>query len=77
MDIVRITVNNKNQVLVTSPQTKKNDERSASRKVESGWAVLDNNGVNVLMAALMSFGGIAVAGWMWSVPLQSTLKYWL
>ncbi|GIC85686.1 DUF92 domain-containing protein [Aspergillus udagawae] len=36
-----------------------------SRRVESGWDVLDNNAVNVLMAFMMSVGGMLVACWAW------------
>ena len=42
-----------------------------SRRVESGLGFLDNNAVNVLMALLMSIGGMAVAGYVWHVPLRS------
>ncbi|EAW14422.1 DUF92 domain-containing protein [Aspergillus clavatus NRRL 1] len=38
-----------------------------SRRVESGWDILDNNAVNLLMAALMSVGGMGVACWAWEV----------
>lgn len=34
-----------------------------SRRVESGRDWLDNNGVNVLMALLMSVGGMGIAQW--------------
>ncbi|KAL2003229.1 hypothetical protein VTN02DRAFT_4636 [Thermoascus thermophilus] len=40
-----------------------------SRRVESGLDLLDNNAVNLLMAALMSVGGMAVASYVWGVPL--------
>lgn len=43
----------------------------ASRKVESGMGVLDNNAVNFLMAFLMSIGGILLASYVWAVPLES------
>ena len=41
----------------------------ASRKVESGRDLLDNNAVNVLMAAIMSLGGMIVVGLYWDLPL--------
>lgn len=41
-----------------------------SRKIESGYDILDNNAVNVLMAALMSVGAMAFAGYCWNVPLN-------
>jgi hypothetical protein len=44
-----------------------------SRKVESGLGVLDNNAVNLLMAFSMSIGGMIVAGYVWKVPIQSTI----
>lgn len=42
-----------------------------SRRVESGFDLLDNNDVNVLMAAIMSIGGMAVASYVWDVPLSA------
>ena len=42
-----------------------------SRKVVSGLGVLDNNAVNVLMAAVMSVGGMVVMAFVWGVPLGS------
>lgn len=48
----------------------KNDAQ-ASRRVESGLGLLDNNGVNFLMAFLMSLGGMLLAGYVWKVPLSS------
>lgn len=38
-----------------------------SRAVESGMGVLDNNQVNLLMAAIMSTGAMAIASWYWGV----------
>ena len=52
-----------------TPPDKRSDE--PSRRVESGLGLLDNNAVNVLMALLMSTGGMAVAGYVWHAPLQS------
>lgn len=49
-------------------------ERSASRTIESGLGVLDNNSVNFLMALVMSVGGMMVASWFWGLPMQSILK---
>ncbi|KAL2011144.1 hypothetical protein VTN00DRAFT_3862 [Thermoascus crustaceus] len=45
-----------------------------SRRVESGIDLLDNNAVNVLMAAIMSVGGMAVASYVWGVPLGGLLE---
>ncbi|OKL57441.1 hypothetical protein UA08_07167 [Talaromyces atroroseus] len=41
-----------------------------SRKVETGFDILDNNAVNVLMAAIMSVGAMVLAGYYWNIPLQ-------
>lgn len=46
-----------------------------SRVVESGWNLLDNNDVNVLMALTMSVGAMAVAGYVWDLPMSSVLPY--
>ena len=53
--------------------TDKDLKGKPSRRVEVGLNLLDNNGVNFLMAALMSGGGIAFAGWIWGIPLSSIL----
>lgn len=65
----------KPKVLVSSSQTppnKKNDE--PSRRIESGIGLLDNNAVNLLMAFLMSVGGMLIAAYVWHVPLRSVLS---
>ena len=49
------------------------DGQHSSRKVVVGRDVLDNNGVNLLMAALVSVGSMAVAAVIWSVPLGSII----
>lgn len=36
-----------------------------SRRIETGWNILSNNGVNFAMAALTSVGGMMLAGWAW------------
>lgn len=41
---------------------------NSSRRVESGIGFLDNNAVNFVMALLMSIGGMAIAGFLWSLP---------
>jgi uncharacterized membrane protein len=46
-----------------------------SRRVESGYDLLDNNAVNVLMAAIMSLGAMAVASYVWEVPLSGFLAH--
>ena len=62
---------------------KKNDDDATaaaqnsgpSRMVESGLVdLLDNNGVNLLMAAMMTVGSMVAAGWYWGVPLRSILE---
>ena len=52
-----------------APANKKSDE--ASRRVESGLGILDNNTVNLLMAFLMSIGGMIVTSFVWDTPLRS------
>jgi uncharacterized membrane protein len=44
-----------------------------SRKVEVGNDVLDNNGVNFLMAASVSVGSMIAAALIWGLPLSSIL----
>ena len=46
------------------------EESHESRRVESGHDWLDNNGVNVLMAALMSVGAMGIAQWVWAVDVR-------
>ncbi|KAI5291307.1 hypothetical protein KEM54_005486 [Ascosphaera aggregata] len=46
-------------------------ESIESREVAAGVDILDNNQVNLLMAASMSILAIATAGWLWDVPLRS------
>lgn len=53
------------------PSDKKNDE--PSRHVENGMGILDNNSVNVLMAFLMSIGGMMVVSLAWDVPFRSII----
>ncbi|KOS21566.1 Transmembrane protein 19 [Escovopsis weberi] len=48
------------------------DERP-SRVVENGLDWFDNNEVNFIMAATMSIGAMALAGWFWDVPMQSII----
>jgi uncharacterized membrane protein len=49
------------------------DGRHTSRKIAVGHDILDNNGVNLLMAASVSVGSMAVAAVAWGVPLGSVL----
>ncbi|CRG83811.1 hypothetical protein PISL3812_01167 [Talaromyces islandicus] len=41
-----------------------------TRKIDSGRDILDNNAVNLLMAAIMSVGAMLVASYFWDVPLS-------
>ncbi|WEW57395.1 hypothetical protein PRK78_002862 [Emydomyces testavorans] len=50
------------------------DIEHESRKIETGHDILDNNAINVLMAAMMSIGAIATAAYIWDVPLENVLK---
>lgn len=40
-----------------------------TRKIDSGRDILDNNAVNLLMAAIMSVGAMFAASYFWDVPL--------
>ncbi|KAI4112446.1 MAG: hypothetical protein LQ345_006404 [Seirophora villosa] len=60
------------QVLLVGSHEKK--DGNSSRRVESGIGVLDNNTVNVLMALIMSVGGMLLASFVWSLPFSSILK---
>ena len=63
-------------VLVTADGAKgKKGEVGGSRRVESGREILDNNGVNLLMACIMSVGAVAVAGVHFEVDWAETLGY--
>ena len=53
---------------------KKGSKRQGSRKVEVGYDVLSNNGVNFLMATSMSAFAIVGAAWFWNVPLTEVFN---
>ena len=53
-------------------ENKRSDE--PSRRIESGLGLLDNNAVNVLMAFLMSIGGMVITSFVWHIPLGSILS---
>ena len=55
-----------------TPADKKSDV--PSRRIESGIGLLDNNAVNVLMAFLMSVGGMWLGSYVWHIPLRSVLS---
>ncbi|KAF2145624.1 uncharacterized protein K452DRAFT_283977 [Aplosporella prunicola CBS 121167] len=44
-----------------------------SRRVVVGWDVLSNNGVNIVMAALVSGGSMAAAAWTWGLQPADVL----
>ncbi|KAJ5165903.1 hypothetical protein N7492_006199 [Penicillium capsulatum] len=46
------------------------EEGHESRRLETGHDWLDNNGVNVLMASLMSLGAMGIAQWTWGVDVR-------
>lgn len=46
-----------------------NDPVHESRHIDTGRDILDNNGVNVLMASIMSFGAVFVASWIWDLSI--------
>lgn len=46
------------------------ESAQGSRKIESGYDILDNNAVNVLMAASMSMGAMVFASYYWNIPLN-------
>ncbi|KAL8690010.1 MAG: hypothetical protein Q9218_004443 [Villophora microphyllina] len=54
------------KVLLNGSHIKKDGK--SSRRVESGAGFLDNNAVNILMAAMMSVGGMVVASYVWKLP---------
>ena len=60
---ILIPLTNDIQVPVIGAHSKKDDR--SSRQVESGLGFLDNNAVNILMAFLMSIGGMVIAGYLW------------
>ncbi|KAF2266768.1 hypothetical protein CC78DRAFT_531219 [Lojkania enalia] len=51
------------------------DGQHESRKIEVGHDILDNNAVNIVMAALVSMGSMVMASFIWDVPLSSILSF--
>jgi uncharacterized membrane protein len=47
------------------------DRQHESRRIEVGSDILDNNAVNILMAALVSGGAMIAACAVWDIPLSS------
>lgn len=54
-------------------KSEQQEEANESRRVETGRDWLDNNGVNVLMAATMSVGAMAIAQYHWELNLLELL----
>lgn len=50
------------------------DEHHESRKVAVGHDILDNNGVNLLMAVSISVGSMIAASLYWNIPLDSIIQ---
>ena len=53
------------------PKVKDEAKHYDSRMILSGADLLDNNQINLLMAATMSVGGMAVASYVYDVPFSS------
>ncbi|KAJ5782645.1 hypothetical protein N7457_004419 [Penicillium paradoxum] len=49
------------------------DESHESRRLEIGHDWLDNNGVNLLMAATMSVGAMVISQWFWGLDVSELL----
>ncbi|KAJ5178246.1 uncharacterized protein N7500_000945 [Penicillium coprophilum] len=49
------------------------DETHESRRLATGHDWLDNNGVNLLMAATMSVGAMGIAQWFWGLDVSELL----
>lgn len=55
---------------VGAQASRPHDESHESRRLETGRDWLDNNGVNVLMAFLMSIGAMGISRWAWGVDVR-------
>ena len=63
-----MTVNQEWKVLISTGRSHKDEDgQHASRHVLIGREVLDNNGVNLLMAFLSSVTGMGVASIYWGI----------
>lgn len=51
------------------------DGQHESRRIEVGSDILDNNAVNILMAALVSVGAMLAACVLWNLPYSSTVGF--
>ena len=70
--VSKLTLHHQVPINESRPHDGKKDDKP-SRLIESGLGLLDNNAVNLLMAFLMSLGGMLLAGYVWGVPVQSIL----
>ena len=48
-------------------------ETQESRRLEVGWDLLDNNGVNFAMAFAMSLAAMLGACWIWGIPVGAVI----
>ncbi|KAL9104049.1 MAG: hypothetical protein Q9163_000946 [Psora crenata] len=63
------------KVLIHSLNTSdKTNTDKASRRVESGLGILDNNSVNFLMALIMSVGSMTFMSYVWDIPIRSIIQ---
>ncbi|KAL8985546.1 MAG: hypothetical protein Q9177_004405 [Variospora cf. flavescens] len=60
------------KVLIAGSHEKK--DGNTSRRIESGIGFLDNNAVNILMAFVMSIGGMLLASFIWSLPFSTIFE---
>lgn len=64
------------RVPVTGHHTEKRKEEAGkpSRALVSGVDILDNNAINLLMAVIMSLGGMMMASYVWGVDIRQVLR---
>jgi uncharacterized membrane protein len=62
---------NNDEVLEKMRSREADHDHEESRTLLVGLDWLDNNQINLLMAACMGVGGMAVASWVWEIPLSS------
>jgi uncharacterized membrane protein len=55
---------------INMTSAEKKNSAQESRRIEVGYDILSNNGVNLLMAFMMSGLAIMGAAWVWEVPLD-------
>jgi len=59
---------------VIDPSSANYPSNNESRQIEAGYDLLDNNAVNLFMAVIASVAGMAVASYVWGVPLRDILS---